>query len=333
VVPEGNPIPAPDAQMQGTETEGMPTVDEPPPLPLPPAGEQGSLGNGTGPRIAATSAEVEQGATAPPAPPVPAVPAPPAPPTSSVALLPPPPETATDGAALVSETAASAEPAARMETQPESGTETIEAAEPPPPPKKKPAAAKKPKPPEDNMENLGSEPVVLVPPSQPVSDDTQTASSTPVAPAVEAAPPAEKRPRSIMDLFRGAGGNDDPPPETELAAVEQEKPARPARRQQQTQQEQPQPETQAQQPVTGSGFVVQLASFRSEAEARNEYGRLSSLYPQVVGGLQQQIRQTSVGGSTRYQLGLGPLPSRSDATRVCSQLITAGESDCIVRGR
>jgi cell division septation protein DedD len=158
-----------------------------------------------------------------------------------------------------------------------------------------------------------------------------------VAPAVEAAPPAEKKPRSIMDLFRNATGNDEEaaPAETQLAAVEQEKPARPARRQQQQQQqqEQPQPETQAQQPVTGSGFVVQLASFRSESEARKEYGRLSNLYPDVVGGLQQQIRQTSVGGSTRYQLGLGPLPSRSDATRVCSALITAGESDCIVRGR
>jgi hypothetical protein len=336
-VPENNQIPAPDAQMQGTETDGMPTVDEPPPLPLPPADQQGNLRNNTGPRIAATSAEVEQGATAPPAPRATAVPAPPSPSTSSVALLPPPPETATDGAALVSGTAASAEPAAQMEppeTQSGAGTETVETEEPAPPPKKKPAAtAKKPKPPQDNMENLGSEPVVLVPPAQPVSDDTQTASNTPVAPAVEAEPPAEKRPRSIMDLFRGAGGNDDPPPATELAAVEQEKPARPARRQQQTQQEQPQPETQAQQPVTGSGFVVQLASFRSEAEARKEYNRLSNLYPQVVGGLQQQIRQTSVGGSTRYQLGLGPLPSRSDATRVCSQLITAGESDCIVRGR
>jgi cell division protein FtsN len=79
--------------------------------------------------------------------------------------------------------------------------------------------------------------------------------------------------------------------------------------------------------------VVQLSSFRSASDARKEYGRLSSLYPSVVGGLQEQIRETSVGGSTRYQLGLGPLPSRSDATRVCSALITAGESDCIVRGR
>jgi cell division protein FtsN len=110
-------------------------------------------------------------------------------------------------------------------------------------------------------------------------------------------------------------------PETRVAAVEPAPPAAPTRKAAEAQ------------PATGSGFLVQLSSFRSAADARKEYGRLSSLYPSVVGGLPEQIRETSVGGSTRYQLGLGPLPSRSDATRVCSALITAGESDCIVRGR
>ena len=129
-----------------------------------------------------------------------------------------------------------------------------------------------------------------------------------------------------MDLFRGSGGETMPPPpqpETQVAAVEQPAPAScPAPRR-----------LRRRRLPRGSGFVVQLASFRSEADARKEYGRLSSLYPSVVGGLQEQIRETSVGGSTRYQLGLGPLASRSDATQVCSALITAGESDCIVRGR
>ena len=129
-----------------------------------------------------------------------------------------------------------------------------------------------------------------------------------------------------MDLFRasgGAAGSDDSavPAETQVASVEPPAPSLP-------------PSKQADAPpATGSGFVIQLASFRSEADARKEYRRLSSAYPSVIGGLQEQIRQTSVGGSTRYQLGLGPLPSRSQATKVCSQLITAGESDCIVRGR
>jgi cell division protein FtsN len=148
--------------------------------------------------------------------------------------------------------------------------------------------------------------------------------------AEDASPAAERKPRSIMDLFRATRGEDAAAPgpgtrvtepETQVAAVEPPPPAAAPRRAAEAQ------------PVTGSGFVVQLSSFRSAAEARQEYGRLSSLYPSVVGGLSEQIRETSVGGSTRYQLGLGPLASRSDATRVCSALITAGESDCIVRGR
>jgi hypothetical protein len=301
-----NPIPVPDG------IEGLPTVDEPPPLPLPPADEQGSLGQNSTERIAATAAGPEQGATAPPA----AAASDPASTasTSSVALLPPPPEPATDGAAVVSETA---EPASTRS----SGVEDVEAAAPPPPPKKKPAAKKKP--PE---ENLGAEPVVLVPPSQvAVSSGNETVSSAPLVVAEEAAPTApERKPRSIMDLFRGSGSSDNAAaaqPQTRVAAVEPAPPAAPARKAAEAQ------------PATGSGFVVQLSSFRSASEARKEYGRLSSLYPSVVGGLQEQIRETSVGGSTRYQLGLGPLPSRSDATRVCSALITAGESDCIVRGR
>jgi hypothetical protein len=319
-VPEAtgvNPIPAPDADMQGTATEGegLPTVDEPPPLPLPPAGQEGSLGQSSTERIAATAAGPEQGSTAPPPAPAPEPSSTAS--TSSVALLPPPPEPAAEGAAVVSETAAAARSAS---------SETVEAeAEPapPPPPKKKPAAKKKP--PE---ENLGSEPVVLVPPSQDAaSAAAESVQNAPAEVAEAPAPAPERKPRSIMDLFRGSGGEDAAAaqPKTRVAAVEPDPPPAAPKAA-------PKKAAEAQ-PATGSGFVVQLSSFRSAADARKEYARLSGLYPSVVGGLPEQIRETSVGGSTRYQLGLGPLPSRSDATRVCSALITAGESDCIVRGR
>jgi len=40
-----------------------------------------------------------------------------------------------------------------------------------------------------------------------------------------------------------------------------------------------------------------------------------------------------VAGSTRYRLAYGPLASRSDATRLCSQLFAAGQPDCLVRSR
>jgi hypothetical protein len=327
-----NPIPAPVAPVLGTDSQGLPTVDEPPPLPLPPAGgEQGSLDNRSVERIAAASAQPEQGATEPPDIPLPDPSA--ASTTSSVSLLPPPPEKATDGAALVSDTAlpspsAAAANAAGADAAAATPAEA-EAEAPPPPPKKKPQTASTKKKPQQQAaaKNLGAEPVVLVPPAEPALADTETASSSPVSPApAEAAQAPEKKKRTIMDLFRasgGAAGSDDAavPAETQVASVEPPAPSLP-------------PSKQADAPpATGSGFVIQLASFRSEADARKEYRRLSSAYPSVIGGLQEQIRQTSVGGSTRYQLGLGPLPSRSQATKVCSQLITAGESDCIVRGR
>jgi len=308
-VPEAsgvNPIPAPDAATQGTD-DGLPSVDEPPPLPLPPADQQGNLGRSSTERIAATAAELEQEANAVPALPVPEPPS--TTETSSVAPLPPPSEPAASVAAVVPETA----PAAQQALQPEQQAEAVE-----PPPKKKPAEKKK-----LPEENLGAVPVVLVPPSKDFSTGTETASSKPASVPEVAAPQPEKKPRSIMDLFRGSGSNEAPAaaPETRVAAVEPPKPSAPA---------QSAPESQ---PATGSGFLVQLSSFRSAADAQQEYSRLSSLYPSVVGSLPQQIRETTVGGSKRYQLGLGPVSSRSAATRVCSALITAGESDCIVRGR
>lgn len=158
--------------------------------------------------------------------------------------------------------------------------------------------------------------------TQPAAEGTPSTPSSSTALPDEATPAPERKKRTIMDLFRGNGMDDASAdqPETNVATVEQPKPSMPD-------------SEEAAQPATGSGFVVQLASFRSEADARKEYSRLSSLYPSVIGGLQQQIRQTSVGGSTRYQLGLGPLGSRSEATQLCSALINAGESDCIVRGR
>lgn len=316
-----NPIPAPDAAVQGTDSQGLPTVDEPPPLPLPPAGgEQGSLDNKSVERIAAASAQPEQGATAPPEVLLPDPVSTSS--TSSASLLPPPPEKATDGAALVSDTASAAAPP----PGPEDGA--MEEPAPPPPPKKKPVAKKKTQQ-ETASKDLGAEPVVLVPPSKTVPAEMETASNTPITDAPAEAPPVAPAPakkKTIMDLFRG--GSDDAgeqaaaaPAETQVASIEQQPPPATAKKQ------------AGAPPATGSGFVIQLASFRTESDARKEYSRLSAAYPSVIGGLQQQIKPTSVGGSTRYQLGLGPLPSRSEATKVCSALITAGESDCIVRGR
>jgi cell division protein FtsN len=181
-------------------------------------------------------------------------------------------------------------------------------------------------------QDLGAEPVVLVPPAQPIAPPSQTetdiASNVPISQqgGTEAAPAKKKK--TIFDLFRGSDEATAPAEETQVAAVQPKTTtaAKPAP----APQEAPSPQQAS---TGGSGFVVQLASFRSQAEAQSEYGRLSSLYPTVVGGLPQRVAQSKVGGSTRYQLGLGPIKSRSEATRVCSALFQAGERDCIVRSQ
>ena len=81
----------------------------------------------------------------------------------------------------------------------------------------------------------------------------------------------------------------------------------------------------------GTGYVVQLASFRSEAEAQAEYSRLAAKHSGIVGSLPSRVSQAKVSGSTRYRLGLGPLASREEAAKVCNSLVAAGERDCLVR--
>jgi len=82
----------------------------------------------------------------------------------------------------------------------------------------------------------------------------------------------------------------------------------------------------------GTGYVAQVASLRSEAEARAELDRLRGSYGNLIGGLSTRITKATVAGTTRYRLGFGPLPSRSQAAKLCSSLIAAGERDCAVRG-
>jgi hypothetical protein len=355
IEPSGNAntIPAPDAPTQGT-SQGLPEVEPPPPLPIPGSDQQGSLGLKAGSQVAATSAQPDQGGAAPPP-----LPSSSAQPTSSDAKTPPPPEKATDGAALVSgvgsnaaTTGAATASAPVVTPQPDtqitapapSTQATTEEPAPPPPKKKAPAkkTAAKQTTAKPSYNNLGTKPVVLVPPSQQGGTEDQIATATQppaTAPATteqSAAPaPNPQKRKTIFDLFNGNGGTatnipaEPPAPTQQVASAgTQTKQATALATQQKAATPPAQPQS-----TTGNGYVVQLASFRTDLEAKQEYSRLAGAYPSVVGPLKSSIRQTTVGGSTRYQLGLGPLPTRGDATRVCSELIAAGESDCIVRGQ
>lgn len=85
---------------------------------------------------------------------------------------------------------------------------------------------------------------------------------------------------------------------------------------------------------TGSGYVVQLAAYRSEQEALGQFQQLRSRHGNLIGNLPPAVQQTNLGASgTFYRLGMGPMSSKRAATELCNKLIAAGERDCLVRRR
>jgi cell division septation protein DedD len=141
--------------------------------------------------------------------------------------------------------------------------------------------------------------------------------TTPPAPVV-------KKKKTLLGLFRGTN---DQVPETQAA------PAAPAQQIASVPQSAPiqQPAAPTQVASGGSGYFVQLASFKSQDEATAEFGRLKAKHAGIIGTLPSAINPATVGGSTRFRLAVGPLASHDQATKICSSLVAAGERDCLVR--
>jgi hypothetical protein len=83
---------------------------------------------------------------------------------------------------------------------------------------------------------------------------------------------------------------------------------------------------------TGSGYLVQISSQRSEAEAQTALRSVQSKFPNVVGGQPATVRRAELGDrGTFYRAMLGPFASRDQATQLCNNLKSAGGT-CIVAG-
>ena len=93
-----------------------------------------------------------------------------------------------------------------------------------------------------------------------------------------------------------------------------------------------QPKETLQASPTGD-FVAQLASFRTQQEANSEFARMRSRHGAIIGGMSPIVSKVTVAGSSRYRLAVGPMANRAAANRVCSQLLSAGERDCITKQR
>jgi hypothetical protein len=89
----------------------------------------------------------------------------------------------------------------------------------------------------------------------------------------------------------------------------------------------PAPATSA---ATG-GYMVQITSQRSEADAQASYRALQSKYPDVLGSREASIRRADLGEKgIYYRAMVGPFGAPEDAGKFCSSLKSAG-GQCVVQ--
>jgi hypothetical protein len=80
-------------------------------------------------------------------------------------------------------------------------------------------------------------------------------------------------------------------------------------------------------------FGIQLASMRTEEQARNLWLTLQQKHPRLLGGLASQVVRFDSGSrGVFYRLQAGPMPTKATAQDFCVQLKTAGQECIFVRG-
>jgi cell division septation protein DedD len=78
------------------------------------------------------------------------------------------------------------------------------------------------------------------------------------------------------------------------------------------------------------GYMVQISSQRSEADAHASYRAMQAKYRGVLGGHEGVVRRADLGArGTYYRAMVGPFASASEAGQLCSQLKAAG-GQCII---
>ena len=79
------------------------------------------------------------------------------------------------------------------------------------------------------------------------------------------------------------------------------------------------------------GFVVQVASQRSESDAQASYRALQGKYPTVLGSREASIKKFDAGEKgVYYRVNIGPFASQDQAKEMCSSLQAAG-GQCVVQ--
>jgi hypothetical protein len=83
--------------------------------------------------------------------------------------------------------------------------------------------------------------------------------------------------------------------------------------------------------IENGGYVVQVASQRSEADAQASFRALQQKYPSVLGSYQVMVRRADLGDKgIYYRAQVGPFATAEQATEMCTSLKSAG-GQCIVQ--
>ncbi len=151
-----------------------------------------------------------------------------------------------------------------------------------------------------------------------MAGDGPSLASTPNAPSAARPAPASRSVQTTpVKPAQPAPQRSEP---TQVAAVNP-RPAAPAT---------PAPAPTATTAPSGGGFVVQVTSQRSEADARAAYANLQKKFPQVLGPYKASIATATVADrGTYYRVRVGPFANGADASKVCGNLRAAG-GDCVV---
>jgi hypothetical protein len=80
----------------------------------------------------------------------------------------------------------------------------------------------------------------------------------------------------------------------------------------------------------GGGYMVQISSQRSEAEAQSAFASLQGKYPSQLGGKQAVIRKVELGEKGTYYRAMVPAGDSAEATQLCNGIKAAGGS-CLVQ--
>lgn len=83
--------------------------------------------------------------------------------------------------------------------------------------------------------------------------------------------------------------------------------------------------------AAGSGYVVQLSSQRSEADAQASYRALQTKFPTVLASRSALIKRADLGEKgIFFRAAVGPFPTPEEAAQICGSLKTAG-GQCVVQ--